>query len=413
MLVDFSVRNYKSIRDKQLLSLVATKDDAHSKTHLVQTDLKTIPNLLKSTVIYGANASGKTNLIRAFEFMRNVVAESAGLQQGQKLNFQPFKLDKETINQPSEFEITFLDNAIRYQYGFALTAERITEEWLLVYKKAKPQEWFTRNYNEKNKQDTYKLGPHLKGNKKLWIDSTRQNALFLSTAVQLNSEQLLPVYTWIVNNISFYNAGASPFFKHSVEMLQKENGKNEIIDFLISADTSITDIDVVSKKAAVFSLKSVGKSDFYSEEEIQIPVFKHETKLGSAMLQFDEESMGTQRLFCLAAPVLEILKNGKVLIADELDSSLHTLLVRRLVSIFHSPTFNTKGAQLIFSTHDTGLLDTDIFRRDQIWFVEKDYDQATKIYPLSDFSPRKNEALEKGYLSGRYGALPFFIEQNL
>ncbi|NJO26022.1 MAG: ATP-binding protein [Bacteroidia bacterium] len=124
--------------------------------------------MLKSTVIYGANASGKTNLIRAFEFMRNVVAESAGLQQGQKLNFQPFKLDKETINQPSEFEITFLDSGIRYQYGFALTAERITEEWLLVYKKAKPQEWFTRNYNEKNKQDTYKLGPHLKGSKKLW-----------------------------------------------------------------------------------------------------------------------------------------------------------------------------------------------------------------------------------------------------
>lgn len=413
MLIEFSVKNYKSIRDKQLLSLVATKDDAHSSTHLITTGIKGIPNILKSAVIYGANASGKTNLIRAFEFMRNVVAESAGLQQGRKLNFYPFKLDNEAINQPSEFEITFLDSGIRYQYGFALTAERITEEWLLVYTKAKPQEWFTRTFDIKKSKETYKFGPHLKGKRKLWKDTTRPNALFLSNAVQLNSEQLLPVFTWIVNNINVFNAGASPFFKHSVDMLLKENGKNKIIDFLSSADISITDIDIVSRKATVFNLKPTGKSDFSTEEEIPIPIFKHATKRESAMLQFDEESMGTQRLFCMAAPILEILRDGKILIVDELDSSLHTLLVRRLVSLFHSSEHNTKGAQLIFSTHDTSLLDMNVFRRDQIWFVEKDHDQATKIYPLSDFSPRKNEALEKGYLSGRYGALPFFSEKNI
>jgi len=412
MLVDFSVKNYRSIRDKQLLSLVAAKDDAHSKTHLIRTGIKTIPNLLKSTVIYGANASGKTNILKAFDFMRGIVARSATSQQGEKFNLQPFKLDTTYINHPSEFEITFLDNGIRYQYGFALTSERITEEWLFVYKKAKPQEWFTRTYDEKKNQDIYKLGPHLKGKRKLWVDTTRSNALFLSTAVQLNSEQLLPVYTWIVNNINFFNAGASPFFKHSVEMLQKENGKNEIINFLSSADTSITDIDVVSRKATVYNLKSAGKSNFSTEEEIQSPVFKHETKLDSAMFQLEEESMGTQRLFCLAAPIIEILRDGKILIVDELDSSLHTLLVRRLVSLFHSSEYNQKGAQLIFSTHDTGLLDLNLFRRDQIWFVEKDQDQATKIYPLSDFSPRKNEALEKGYLLGRYGALPFFNDMT-
>jgi AAA15 family ATPase/GTPase len=124
----------------------------------------------------------------------------------------------------------------------------------------------------------------------------------------------------------------------------------------------------------------------------------------------NEESTGTQRLFALAAPVLDVLRDGRVLIIDELDSSLHPLLVRQLIGMFHNSRINKNKAQLVFSTHDTSLLDQSIFRRDQVWFTEKDSDQATNLYPLTDFSPRKNEALEKGYLMGRYGAVPFFKE---
>jgi AAA15 family ATPase/GTPase len=144
------------------------------------------------------------------------------------------------------------------------------------------------------------------------------------------------------------------------------------------------------------------------EGEVMFPIFEHRTETGSAKFELHEESDGTQRLFSLAAPVLDVLKHGRVLVVDELDRSLHTLLVRRLVGMFHDPALNAAGAQLIFSTHDTSLLDHTLFRRDQVWFAEKDESQATRIFPLSDFSPRKHEAWERGYLMGRYGAVPIF-----
>ncbi len=413
MLIDFRVKNYRSIRDEQLISFVAAKDDTHAKTHLIETGDKATPHILKTAVIYGANASGKTNLIRAFEFLRAVVIESAGLQLGQKFNLQPFKLDSSKIDEPSEFEITFLSEGIRYQYGFALTAERITGEWLLVYNKPKPQEWFTREYDPKTNQDNYKFGSHLKGQRKIWQEATRQNALFLSTAVQLNSEQLRSVFLWIKENVNVFGAGVTPLPDYSMSMLQKEAEKGSIISFLSSADISIKDIDVVSRKGILNQVKvgADGKAEFRAEQkDILSPVFKHETGNGSASFEIEDESQGTQRLFHLAAPILEILRDGKILIVDELDSSLHTILVRKLISLFHCAEKNKKGAQLIFTTHDTTLLDTDLFRRDQVWFVEKDSSQATTIYPLTDFSPRKKESLEKGYLMGRYGALPFFSD---
>ena len=146
------------------------------------------------------------------------------------------------------------------------------------------------------------------------------------------------------------------------------------------------------------------------EGEFLVPMFQHATPRGNATFELHEESEGTQRLYGLAAPVLDVLRDGHVLVVDELDSSLHTLLVRQLIAMFHNPAVNKNGAQLIFSTHDTSLLDHSLFRRDQIWFTEKNADQATRLYPLSDFSPRKHEAWERGYLMGRYGAVPFFPE---
>jgi AAA15 family ATPase/GTPase len=151
----------------------------------------------------------------------------------------------------------------------------------------------------------------------------------------------------------------------------------------------------------------------HEEQERLMPQFVHKTAHGSASFELYEESQGTQRLYALAAPVLDVLKHGRLLIIDELDSSLHPLLVRRLVRMFHQPELNPHGAQLFFTTHDSSLLDRTLFRRDQIWFTEKDNDQATRLYPLSDFSPRENEAWERGYLSGRYGAVPFFNDPPL
>ncbi len=417
MLIEFRVANFKSIRDEQVISLVADKDKSHIETHSFQTGIKSIPFVLKSAAIYGANASGKSNMIEALVFIHREVIESYVRPQGSKINLRPFRLDKSKLNEPSEFEITFLINQTRYQYGFVINSERITDEWLLVYEKSKPQEWFTRRYDIEKGKYTYKLGSHLKGQKKLWQDSTRDNALFLSTAVQLNSEQLTPVFEWISENLIFLGMNINFYPEDSIAMLNQEEKKKELIDLVIKADIGIKHIKLENKKGREntiqFNPKLKQGSRIHSEEkEIPVPMFLHETDMGSALFYIFEESIGTQRLFYLAGPILETLENGKTLIIDELDSSLHTLIVQWLVSMFNSNKYNKKGAQIIFTTHDTNLLNKDILRRDQIWFIEKDKNQATQVYSLSEFSPRKHEALEKGYLQGRYGALPFIEDSD-
>jgi len=412
MLLDFRVKNFRSLRDEQTLSLVAAKDKSLQVLNTMPSGIKAAPTLLRSVAIYGPNAGGKSNLIKALQYMRAVVAESASVMQpDQTFNIQPFRLDALSVAQPTEFDVSFVLDGVRHQYGFELTAQRVTREYLLVYKAFKPQQWFERNYDAASGKDVYDFGVGLKGPKSVWEGATRPNALFLSMAVQLNSEQLKPVFAWFVNKLAIFNE-ITPLGQHfSVDMLRKPEGKRAICDFLTSADISISDIEVVTRKVsgqAVHFDMAAGKTEVLNEEqEVNELLFHHVTDQGKAVFSLGDESMGTRNLLFLTGPVLDILDNGMALVVDELDSSLHPLLVRRLVELFQNPAVNKKGAQLIFTTHDTSLLDPDLFRRDQIWFVEKDPDQASKLYPLSDFSPRKNEALERGYLMGRYGALPF------
>lgn len=415
MLLEFRVKNFKSIRDEAVFSLVASKDKSLKKTNTIETGIRSIPAVTCSAAIYGANASGKSNLIYALVCMQDVISDSAAFQVDQTFNVKPFLLDSATVNSPTEFEITFIKDAVRYQYGFTLTTDRIMEEWLLVYKTAKPQSWFSRKYDEKSGKDNFELGPNLKGQKITWKDSTRKNSLFLSIAVQLNSEQLKPVYSWITQDLIIFGTQGIPY-DFTIEMARTETGKQDIENFLQSAGISIDDISVIQKKSFRqnfhFNVAS-GKSESSVEEaELLIPQFNHKTEKGNATLELHEESLGTQRLFALSGPILEILKKGKVLIFDELDSSLHALLAKKLVDLFHSGT-NSNGAQLVFTTHDTALLQNDLLRRDQIWFIEKDNDQSSKLYPLTDFSPRKGESLENGYLIGRYGAVPFLRDLDL
>jgi len=413
MLIEFRVRNYRSIRDEVVISFVASNDKKLGESHLAETGIKTLPNLLRSALIYGPNASGKSTLLQALAFMRGVVAESAMLMPpGQTFNVQPFRLDKDWVAQPTEFEITFLLGGVRHQYGFSLTPERIVDEWLLVYRTAKPQQWFRRTFDKTTQSSTYEFSTHLTGPRKLWQETTRPNALFLSTAAQLNSEMIGPVFRWLVEQPIYFAAGLSPLPDLTTQLLQTEVGKRAVRDFLASADISISDVLSVPRQGFHQNIMfgPEGTQVTREEREILTPQFVHNTEHGSASFELHEESQGTQRLYALAAPVLDVLKHGRLLIVDELDSSLHPLLVRRLVRMFHQPELNPHGAQLLFTTHDTSLLDRTLFRRDQIWFTEKDRDQATRLYPLTDFSPRESEAWEKGYLIGRYGAVPFFNE---
>lgn len=413
MLIEFRVENFRSLREEQVFSLVASKDKTLQDTHTVGTGLKAAPSVLRSAAIYGANASGKSNLIKALQYMRGVVTESAtAIQPGQNFAVQPFRLDPQSAREPTSFEVTFIIDSVRYQYGFAMTPQRIVSEHLLVYRAFKPQRWYERRYDTRTGKDVYDFGPGLKGPKNLWEGATRPNALFLSMAVQLNSDALRPVFDWFVNGIVIFNEQAQLSPQVSIQMLQQTEGRRQICDFLSAADISIADIEVVTRKVPGQSVHFdlvAGKTEVRTEEveEHQLR-FSHVTEHGQAVFDLMDESNGTRNLLFLSGPVLEILRKGLTLVIDELDSSLHTLLVRELVRLFHRPEINTGGAQLIFTTHDTSLLDAPgLFRRDQIWFVEKDRDQASELVSLSEFSPRKNEALERGYLMGRYGGIPF------
>jgi AAA15 family ATPase/GTPase len=422
MLIEFRVQNFRSLRDENILSLVASSDKTLRKTNVADSGIRSLPGVLRTAGAYGANASGKSNLVRAIAMMRAIVLQSASLQPGQQFPVHPFLLDPKREHEPTEFEVTFIREDVRYQFGFSLTPVRIVNEWLIVYKTAQPQTWYNREVKDGSNEEEYKFGPHFQGQRQLWRSSTRPNALFLSTAVQLNSEQLKPVFEWFANGLTVVENGGVPVWgalsplEFTLNHIQKGDSPREAVtEFLSCADIGISRIEVTKEKGVqqAVSVDAAGNTQTIRREmEIPVPKFFHSTRKGEAFFHFADESEGTQRLFMLAGPLFEILRNGSVLFVDELDRSLHALLVRQLVAMFQDPDSNPAGAQLIFTTHDTSLLGTDLLRRDQIWFIEKDEDQASKLYPLTEFAPRKNEALQRGYLFGRYGAVPILKQQK-
>jgi AAA15 family ATPase/GTPase len=420
MLVEFRIKNFRSFKEEAVFSLVASAaHKEHQNTHVVPIPEGVpfkVPGILRTAAIYGANASGKSNLMRALQLLRGIVVDSAKLQPTQTLNLQPFALDEETKGQPIEMEVTFLRDGVRYQYGFTARPDRILSEWLLVYRSSKPQTWFSREFSATDQMDNYNFSASFQGQRDLWKKATRPNALFLSTAIQLNSEQLRPVYNWISDVVVFERGGApSPLF--TIEHILK-TPENRVQALLHAADIGIAKIDIDKRTAQArgFQLDTLtGKMEALPPEsgEINVPLFLHQAPKGSAVFGLEDESDGTQRLFHLAGPLFEIMQTGRTLCVDELDRSLHPLLVRQLVEMFYDPAINPGNAQLIFTTHDTTLLSAEILRRDQVWFAEKDQWQASRLFPLTDFSVRKGEAFERGYLSGRYGAIPILNPQEV
>jgi uncharacterized protein len=415
VLLEFRVANYLSINEPQTLTMSTSKYyKGLQEENSFDSGVTGLPRLLRSALVYGPNAAGKSNLIRAIQFMQNFVLLSHSHQEGQQINAKAFALEADSRTKPSEFEIFFVQDKVRYQYGFSLTSERVMEEWLIAYPEGKPQRWFQRAYDEETDKEKWRFGSKFTGRKQLWHEATRKNALFLSTAIQLNNEQLKPVFAWFRECLAVIPSRGEINLGLSIAACASDEGKRSIMEFMNSADLSIADIEV---KKTPFThemipagvpqeLKDMMSRDLKGKEMAQIR-FQHRDDKGDAVF-FDivEESDGTQKLFAFAGPWLDVLAKGRVLFIDELDTSLHPLLVRFLVEIIHNKKANGRNAQLIFTTHDTSLLDSDLFRRDQIWFVERDQSYATKLYPLSNFSPRKGEALEKSYLKGRYGALP-------
>jgi uncharacterized protein len=416
MLIQFSVKNWRSIKDEQTLSMVMAKGDELAATNTFDAEAPATGSLLRSLVIYGPNAAGKSNIMNAMRFMERAVLDSASKWQlGESIPVNPFLLDIDTETAPSEFEVIFVTEGVRYQYGFSATSERIVEEWLIAYPLGRPQRWFSRAWNDSDETYSWEFGSYLTGQKQLWQDSTRENGLFLSTAVQLNNKQLTPIYNWFRAKLRISDSegwGAS----FTASLCKKSEDRNKVLEFLKAADLDIDDVVVESEKVSVKHLpddmperlKSTILEEMKEKEVFDIKTIHHSAQGKSVTFDIEDESDGTQKLFAFAGPFIDTLQNGYILFIDELHNSLHPKMLEFLVKLFHSSETNPKNAQLIFTSHETSALDQSIFRRDQIWFCEKGKNQATRLYPLTDFSPRKGrENLEAGYLEGRYGALPY------
>ena len=435
MLIEFRVKNYRSIGEEQVFSFVAGaekrrgKEDDCEDPRVVACPPPVGLRLLKSCVIYGANAAGKSNLLRALATVRNIVVNSSDNKPGDLFeDAESFAFDIEYKKAPIEFEITFLMEGIRYQYGVAFNAQRICEEWLIYYPKGRPASLFERSAKkEENENIEIEFGTSMKGEKKSIAQKTGDNVLFLSKGAQEQNPILKKIFLWFRTKLYFVDMqypGDIPYLDTAKMFNESDSARERITKLIQYADFGI--------QALTVKLMTVEESPFYRKQtEAKKKVIPSEVRSGNYLdvralhstgadqfvsLGMEDESDGTQRYFGMSGLILGVLESGGILVVDELDASLHPLLVRRIVEMFHDPEINKNNAQLLFATHDTTLLSPTLFRRDQVWFVEKDERGQSQFYSLLDYKRegkgrvRKDEAWERGYLQGRYGAVPFLGE---
>jgi len=412
MLIRFGVSNYRSICDYQELLFTASSIE-ESNSYLISIhglDAKILPVI----AIYGANASGKSNILRAFAFMRSVILKSHtnGSATGGIARI-PFQLDPDISKQPSQFDCDVLIDNIRYHYGFIVDDDKVREEWLYAYPAKHRQVWFHRQADE---QPTFYFGKFLKGKNKTIEVLTRDNSLFLSSAAQNNHQQLAKIYRYFAENYFFRFNHAEPNLEN-FEADYLDNGmiKPKILEFLKGADTGIVDARVskidlqVTNKSINENIQTVlnpntERKDANTKDILR---FGHQNRHADPIfLKLDDESRGTVHLLSLIAPLFEALERGKVIIIDELDTSMHSLLALKLLTLLNSSNSNQGHAQLIFTTHDTTLLNNTVLRLDQIWLTEKNRQGVTHLYPLTDIRIRETDNFEKGYLQGYFGAIP-------
>ncbi|HBA84743.1 MAG TPA: ATP-binding protein [Verrucomicrobia bacterium] len=425
MLIEFKTTNFRSIREEQTFSLVASNADKELSSCLIERKLPGLSNVrfLKGAAIYGANASGKSNVIEALHFLSRFVTRSATrIQPGDPTGAEPFKLDRDSIKKPSEFEITFVADDVRYVFGVSVTPEKVIEEYLVAYPKGLPQRWYHRAFNaKKNIYEWAKPSTEFKQDKSLQ-EKTRENSLFLSVGPQFNHEQLTGVFNWFKKNLKFIRlADAMLHPRYTAELIVNPAHHDRILNLLRSADIGVADAKINETEVSVEELKTNLPPSVLAKIEAEGPLKPAKTVeinlmhkadgIDPVTLDYDtEESNGTRRYFSLIGPWIDILEHGYTVFVDEIETSLHPNLVKELIKLLLCSKNNPKGAQIVFTTHNPVLLDGAVLRRDQIWFTEKTPANTTHLYPLTDYKPRNDEVLAKGYLAGRYGAIPYFPE---
>lgn len=399
MLIQFSAENYLSLKEKVVLSMLASNDTEHTE-HLIASQKKEA--YLKSAVIYGANASGKSNVLNAFWFMVNYVLTSHEKQLHKSIDRVPFKFDKAMLEKPSDFEVIFTVDDIRYAYGFSATDKEVVEEYLYYYPNGRQAIIFERkNTNE------YRFTVDVDEQMTL-RDRTSANKLYLSVASNWNYKKVVPAFKWFASCKILTKNSVADAYGVDAEQLRDDEYRSVIAAMLRVADFGIQSLQI----REVENIRRLAKTEeAYGNIDAIHLVQDEEGNTHPFALNMTEESDGTNSYFKLIGIIKKVLDTGGLLVADEMDAHLHPLLTKHLVMLFNSEAYNPKGAQLIFTSHNTNLLDLDVFRRDQIWFTEKDEKYvATELFSLYDFSVRKDAKVEKGYLIGRYGAIPFIKE---
>ncbi|MBP7459928.1 MAG: ATP-binding protein [Candidatus Delongbacteria bacterium] len=424
MLIQFTVGNYLSIKEPMTLSMLAS-----SITELVAENTFDFGRIrfLNSAAIYGANASGKSNIVSAMRFMKWMVF---GFFKTSTIDtpipVTRFKLSSEMDDQPALFEIQFIHRNIRYRYGFELDEAKIHSEWLFRSMAKREAKMFVRE------NDSIDLGNLFKEGKGL-IDKTRSNVLFLSVTTQFNGEISGNIMDWFSSFNTISGLNDQEYGKFTRKKILDNDYKNKILNFLTIADLDIHDVDLVKERISKDEIppdlkKIVDRTAFNTGEYAGVEV----EQLFSIHNRFDKskniadrirwdfnifESEGTKKTLSLSGPFIDTLENGRILIIDELEARLHPLITRNLIRMFHSSVTNPHHAQLIFVTHDTSLLSNKMFRRDQIWFVEKNKIGASRLFSLVDYrwhkgKVRKDASYEKDYILGKYGAIPFIAEPD-
>lgn len=412
MLLQFKANNFRSIKEPIILSMqTASKDE---KNYFDEGKYQ----LLNTAVLYGPNASGKSNILAALKYMKYIVLNRTKVMQStDTLPYDPFRLSTETELSSSSFEIIFFVDDIKYRYGFELDETTIFSEWLFADENGRESKLFYRDIDEDDyvNKDTFKEGFVFfdKENKKIKIS---KNRLFLWKCDEDEGFVSQLILHWFNNFNSLDGMRNSKYLKYTMNKLNNDDFKDEITSLVKTADMGIESIESDEEEypeeiLAIFSEKTREKQSstrtFIKTHHKKFDEDQNELK--NVVFELNkEESQGTQKFFAMSAPILDTLKKGTLLIIDELDASLHPMLTKHLVKLFHNKNINKYNAQLIFATHDINLLKKSLFRRDQIWFADKNEYGATQLYSLAQYNNvRKDEDFGKLYLQGKYGAVPY------
>jgi len=421
MLLEFTVANYRSIKCETVFSMYASdKINKHKDSNLIT--IEGGQQFVKTAVIYGANASGKSNLLESMGFFRHIVVNSIKLNEREDIissdNYPSFQLNPTSASAPIKLEVTFLENNIYYRYGFSLDASKIHKEWLYHADTEDENLLFERTLLDDRTYD-YNVGNFSEA-KEYATPSLLRNTLLLPCVAKFTKSQnsiARQVMNWIQDKFNVISGVDENEYKgFTYSKLEDEGFREKISQFLSIADTGIQKVFLSKTKIVVKDLPPVFSEEFrkfLTEKEAKTVFFTHKVFDEDGQAQSEKnwgdsnESEGTKKLFALSGPIIETLDKGETLIIDELDAKLHPMMMRFILGLFNSKEYNPRGAQLVFATHDTNLLTPRFFRADQIWFTEKNYRGETELYSLADYSLEDNANFSQDYFQGKYGAVPF------